>query len=144
MRGGMLIACLAAAACGSRQLNPPPADPACTHPCDLAQSIQIDVVGAEPAASVTVTEPCGGGVADCGPSGCRMVNIYLSSGLGEGDATLVCHLTAVAPSGRVVERDLTARYTGSFCCPGYEFGWGLSIDIDFSASDAGGGDGPAD
>jgi len=140
----LLIACLAAASCGGGQLNPPPADPACTHPCDLAQSIQVDIVGAEPAASVTVTEPCSGGVADCGPGGCRMVNVYLSgSSLAPGDATLVCHLTAVAPSGQVVERDLTATYTSSFCCSGYELS-SRTLDIDISASDAAIGGGPGD
>jgi len=128
--------------CGGRQLDPP-ADPVCTHPCDLAQTIRVDIVGSEPAAAVTVTEPCSGGVADCGAAGCRIVDLYLSSSIGSSGPPLVCHVTAVSRSGVVVERDVMATYNGDFCCAGYEVGSSL-IDIDFSTSDAGISDGSSD
>jgi hypothetical protein len=119
-------------------LQQPPADPACTHPCDLAQTVQINIVGDEPAASVTVTGPCGGGIADCAPlGGCRSIMLYLSNGgPGSDSGPKVCQVTAVSASGAVVERDLTASYQGSFCCSGYEFS-SLAATIDFSTADAG-------
>src|SRR5262245_28248081 len=144
MRFTLFIACALAVSCGSRQLDPP-TGPVCTHPCDLAQTIWVNVVGAEPAAAVTVTGPCSGGVDNCGSSGCRMVNLYLSSAAGSpGDLPVVCHVKAVSPSGVVVERDVMANYTGGSCCAGYEFGWGASIEIDFSKVDAGIADRPGD
>ena len=119
-------------------MQQPPADPACTHPCDLAQSVQIAIAGDEPAASVTVTGPCGGGIDDCAPrGGCRSITLYLSNaGPGPDSGPKVCQVTAVSASGAVVERDLTASYQGSFCCPGYEFP-SLAATIDFSTADGG-------
>jgi len=102
-------------------------------------------VSAEPAASVTVTAPCSGGIADCGAAGCRTVNITLSSSAGSsGDPPIVCQVTATSPAGVVVERDVMANFTGGSCCAGYEFGWGASIEIDFSTSGAGIADGSTD
>lgn len=142
MRFTLVIACAVVASCG-RQLDPP-ADPACTHPCDLAQSFQVRIVGDEPAAAVTVTEPCAGSVGDCGQAGCRTVNLYLSDTGYTAGLPKICHVTAVSRTGVAVERDVMATYQGSFCCPGYEFTWGATIEIDFSLSDAGIADGPGD
>ena len=143
MRLASLIACALAASCGGSQLAPP-SDPPCVHPCDLNQSVQVRILGDEPAAAVTVTSPCGGGVPDCGEAGCRAVNLYLADTAPGGDAPKVCHVTAVSWSGVAVERDVTATYQALFCCPGYEFAAGASIVIDFSLCDAGITDGSSD
>jgi hypothetical protein len=144
MRPSLFIACVIAASCDGRQLDPQPVL-VCTHPCDLAQTLWVSIVGAEAAAAVTVTEPCHGSIDDCGPNGCRTVTLYLSTTIGPaGDAPPVCHLTAVSRSGVVVERDVTASYSGDPCCAGYEFSYGASVEIDFSKSDAGTADGPGD
>ena len=125
--------------------------PECTHPCDLLQTAYITVSGSEPAASIVVTGPCLGGVADCGPSGCRSASISLSNGFSGGVGEETCHVTASAADGRTVEVDLVARNYGSSCCAGYEFVPGAGATVDFSTVDAGTDaardasvDGPAD
>jgi hypothetical protein len=97
--------------------------PACTHPCDLAQTLHVAIEGSEPAASLSVSGPCSGGGACPVPAGCRSADVYLTSTSagGPGSADLVCHITAVSASGASMEREAIAHYIASRCCSGYEF-----------------------
>ena len=95
-------------------------DLACTHPCDLAQAVHIAIEGSEPAASLSVSGPCSGGVTCPQPAGCRSIDVYLNPG-GAAGPDLVCHITVVSASGASMERDAIAHYIASRCCSGYEF-----------------------
>jgi len=97
--------------------------PACTHPCDLAQTLHVAIEGSEPAASLSVSGPCSGGGPCPVPAGCRSADVYLTSTSagGPGSADLVCHITAVSASGASMEREAIAHYIASLCCSGYEF-----------------------
>lgn len=132
------LACLGAG-CGKSQ-----AVGECTHPCDLGQSFRVEITGAEPAALITVGEPCHGGSL-CRPEvPCRRGDFYLGYSPPSSGPDLVCRVTAISPSGLVVERDVAAHYIGGAgaCCSGYEFGFGASVSITFEPADA--SSGPAD
>ena len=94
----------------------------CMHPCDLAQAVHIAIEGSEPAASLSVSGPCSGGVTCPQPAGCRSIDVYLNpGGAGPDSGDLVCNITVVSASGASMEREATARYIDSRCCSGYEF-----------------------
>jgi hypothetical protein len=110
----------------------------CPHPCDLAQSVRVEVSGGTPA-NVAVTDPCGGSGA-CVEGGCAEIDVFLRNSnavpAGDGGSDLVCHLTVTSTTGQTAEADLTAQYTAATCCSGYEFPWrtlALSFGADGSA-----------
>ena len=96
---------------------------ACQHPCDLAQTVRVQV-SAGTVANVAVGDPCRGGGA-CPAGGCGNFDVSLKDSssvpAGDGGPDLVCHVVATSTTGETVEADLTARYTTAACCSGYEF-----------------------
>jgi len=101
-----------------------PVQPICQHPCDLAQTARVEIIGSQAAASLSVTGPCRSDRTCPAKEGCRTVNItFVPMGFtGSQDASeLLCHLTATSAAGATIERDLVVRYTAGTCCSGYEF-----------------------
>jgi hypothetical protein len=130
-----VLVALSGPSCEERGLAP--ADPPCLHPCDLAQTVRITVD--EPAASIVVTGPCGGGIPNCPAiGGCSSAAFFLTAGGLAGDTgEMACHVTATAFDGRVVETDVIARYTGARCCSGYEFAQRGGVTLMFPPRDGG-------
>jgi hypothetical protein len=115
--------------------------PQCLHPCDLGQTLRVEITGDEPAATISVSGDCEANGACPVTTPCRSLDIQLVNG-GPGPRQVsdpVCHVTAVSPSGAVVERDVTAQYQDDPCCSGYELGFGSSISLSFSTPDGGAG-----
>jgi len=117
-------------------------DTVCPDPCDLVQSVLLDFSGGV-VASVGVSDLCGGGVTCSGNGGCGPIDVYLRNGsavpAGDGGPELVCHVTATSVTGDTVEVDLTAQYTASRCCSGYQFP-SPTRNVSFSPADAAGTD----
>jgi hypothetical protein len=107
----------------------------CQHPCDLRQTVRVDIAGSEPAATITASGACEAEITCPTKASCARVDLYLKNGgptwSGPDAADMVCHITAVSRSGVTVERDVSAHYTPGFCCYGWEFGFdGVTITFD--------------
>jgi hypothetical protein len=91
----------------------------CLHPCDLAQTVQVEIGEPKAAKEVSVTGPCGGGRRCSSPTACSSVMVYLKDGSYSEDP--VCHITVSYESGATVEADVVASLVGGQCCFGYQF-----------------------
>jgi hypothetical protein len=107
----------------------------CQHPCDLAQTLYVEIDGPTPATSVTVSGDCGGNPG-CSGGPCRMTTFHLTGDLAgsPGLPDKVCTVTAVSQFGEVVQKSVSASYMGDSCCAGEQFG-SPSVVIVFSGTD---------
>jgi hypothetical protein len=133
---GRLLLALALALLGGCHAKSPGND-GCQSPCDLAQSVIVEIAGGQPAATISVTGPCLGGA--CGPGTCTTANVTLRdpgpATTGDGAPDLVCHVTATSVDGETAQADLTASYLSDPCCSGYTFS-NRTITLTFPPPDA--------
>jgi len=133
-RSARVLAALAGlAGCGSKS-----SPVQCLHPCDLAQTAQIEITGKEQAVAVTVSDLCFV-ASGCAPTvKCSRIDVVLQNGgPGPGGPDKVCHVRIVGESGAVIERDLTATYLDDPCCSGFEFMSDANVSVSFAPPDAG-------
>jgi hypothetical protein len=110
----------------------------CQHPCDLAQTVTVQIKGSRPAASISTAAPCSGGLK-CGAGGCSSAQISLANGslaaTADGAPDLVCTVTAVSVDGATATGQVRASYTAASCCSGYEFS-SATLSLSFAPADA--------
>jgi hypothetical protein len=112
----------------------------CQHPCDLNQTVRVEITDSESAASLTASGACEAQLTCRTKDDCARVDLYLKNGgpvWSDPDAgDMICHIVAVSRLGVTVERDVSAHYTAAACCSGWEFSYGGSVMIAFAPRDA--------